>query len=71
MQPYEVEGLLIHYLACSGFPGWRMTCARSGGVALNDDRRVRLAIEVSCDLAPKYISASPASTGWADAVVGG
>ena len=70
LQPQEVEGLLNTQSGLLGISGLTNDMrVLQEELRLNDDRRVRLAIEVFCYRARKYIGAFLASMGGADAVI--
>jgi acetate kinase len=70
LQPHEVEGLLNTQSGLLGISGLTNDMrVLQEELRLNDDRRVRVAIEVFCYRARKYIGAFLASMGGADAVI--
>ncbi len=70
LAPHEVEGLLNTQSGLLGISGLTNDMqVLQEELRLNDDRRVRLAIEVFCYRARKYIGAFLACMGGADAVV--
>jgi acetate kinase len=70
LQPQEVESLLNKQSGLLGISGLTNDMrVLQEELKLNEDRRVRLAIEVFCHRARKYIGAFLASMGGADAVI--
>ncbi len=68
--PHEVEGLLNTQSGLLGISGLTNDMrVLQEELRLNDDRRVRLAIDVFCYRARKYIGAYLASMGGADAII--
>ncbi len=70
MQPHEVEGLLNTQSGLLGISGLTNDMrVLQEELRLHDDRRVRLALDVFCYRARKYIGSYLASMGGADAVI--